>query len=293
MNGPERGMPRAYIRVLETVADMRAARVNFTGTVGFVPTMGYLHEGHLSLARRSRRENDRTIVSIFVNPTQFGPEEDFQGYPRDPDRDLSLLEREGVDIAFMPAAAEIYPAGFDTYVEPGVIAQRLEGAARPGHFRGVGTVVLKLFNMVHPDRAYFGQKDAQQVAVVKTMVRDLDLSVEIVPVPTVREADGLAMSSRNVYLSAAERRAALCLWRALQTASDLWVEGEKSAETLRGAMRFAIESEPLARIDYLSVADGETLEELEEARPGALASLAVWIGKTRLIDNISLAVSDQ
>jgi pantoate--beta-alanine ligase len=276
------------LRVLETVTAMREARRALSGSVGFVPTMGYLHDGHLALVRRSRQENDHSVVSIFVNPTQFGPSEDFARYPRDPQRDMALLEKEGVDLVFMPPVAEVYPPGFDTYVEPGSVARRLEGAARPGHFRGVATVVAKLFNIVQPHRAYFGQKDAQQVAVVRKMVRDLDLSLEVVAVPTVREADGLAMSSRNVYLSPTERTAALVLWRSLQRAQELWNGGETSAAAIRQAMGELIRGEPLARLDYISLADGETLEELEEARPGALVSLAVWIGKTRLIDNITL-----
>ncbi|MDP2936541.1 MAG: pantoate--beta-alanine ligase [Dehalococcoidia bacterium] len=269
---------------------MRAVRAGLAGTVGLVPTMGYLHQGHMALVRRSREENDHTIVSIFVNPTQFGPQEDFQRYPRDPERDLSLLKKEGVDFVFMPSVPEIYPAGFDTYVAPGSIAERLEGAARPGHFRGVATVVLKLFNIVQPTRAYFGQKDAQQVAVIKKMALDLALGLEITPVPTVREPDGLAMSSRNVYLNPSEHQAALCLWRSLRAARDLWAKGERRAETLRQSMRTILESEPLARIEYVSAAYGETLQELEEIQPAAQVSLAVWIGKTRLIDNIELRV---
>jgi len=274
--------------VLETIAAMREARAWMSGSVGFVPTMGYLHEGHITLARRSRLETDHTVVSIFVNPTQFGPQEDFQKYPRNPERDLAMLEAEGVEAVFMPGVSEIYPPDFDTYVEPGRIAQWLEGASRPGHFRGVATVVLKLFNIVQPDRAYFGQKDAQQVAVIKKMVRDLDLALEVVAVPTVREPDGLAMSSRNVYLGPAERQAALCLSRALQSARELRAGGEGRAEVLRQAMRSIIEAEPLADLDYVSVADGQTLEELDEVRPGALVSMAVRVGKTRLIDNLTL-----
>lgn len=275
-------------RVAETITAMREARAGMGGSVGFVPTMGYLHEGHLTLARRSRQENDHTVVSIFVNPTQFGPNEDFQRYPRDPERDLALLDAEGVDLVFMPGAGDMYPPGSETFVDPGAIAQRLEGASRPGHFRGVATVVLKLFNIVQPSTAYFGQKDAQQVAVIKKMVDDLDLGVKIVAVPTVREPDGLAMSSRNVYLSPEERQAALCLWRALNTARDLRARGEQRAETIREAMRSVIRTEPLARLDYVSVADGLTMEELDEVVPGALVSMAVWIGKTRLIDNLVL-----
>ncbi len=276
------------MQVLGTIAALREARARLGGSIGFVPTMGYLHEGHLSLTQRSRRNNDHTLVSIFVNPTQFGPQEDFERYPRDPERDLALLQDDGVDIVFMPTASDVYPSGFDTYVVPGSIAQRLEGASRPNHFRGVATVVLKLFNIVQPTRAYFGQKDAQQVAVIKKMVRDLDLSLEVVSVPTVREPDGLAKSSRNVYLSPTERQAALCLWRSLQAARELRAQGEEQAEKVRQALRAVIVAEPLAQLDYVSIADGETLEELTDLRLGALVSMAVRIGKTRLIDNVTL-----
>ncbi|MDP2663476.1 MAG: pantoate--beta-alanine ligase [Dehalococcoidia bacterium] len=276
------------MQVLDTIAALREARARLDGSLGFVPTMGYLHEGHLFLTQRSRRNNDHTWVSIFVNPTQFGPQEDFERYPRDPERDLALLQGDGVDIVFMPSAGEVYPSGFDTYVVPGSIAQRLEGASRPDHFRGVATVVLKLFSIVQPTRAYFGQKDAQQVAVVKKMVRDLDLNLEVVAVPTVREPDGLAKSSRNIYLGPGERQAALCLWRALQAARELRTQGEEQAENVQQAMRAIIVAEPLAQLDYVSIADGETLEELRELRPGTLVSIAVRIGKTRLIDNLTL-----
>lgn len=281
-------MSTASPSVVNTLAAMRQARAGMAGPVGFVPTMGYLHEGHMVLARRSIQDNHHTVVSIFVNPAQFGPQEDFQRYPRDPEHDLALLAAEGVGLVFMPSVSEIYPPGFETYVEPGEIARRLEGASRPGHFRGVATVVLKLFNIVQPARAYFGQKDAQQVAVIKKIVHDLDVGTEIIPVPTVREADGLAMSSRNVYLSPPERRAALCLWRALQTARDIASKGENRAEAVRQSMRAIIEAEPLARLDYVSVAGSQALQELEEVQPGALLSMAVWIGRTRLIDNITL-----
>ncbi|MBI2848686.1 MAG: pantoate--beta-alanine ligase [Chloroflexi bacterium] len=274
--------------VEETVEGMRKARRRVAGMVGFVPTMGYLHEGHLALVRRARQENDFSVASIFVNPTQFGPQEDFQRYPRDPERDLAMLSQEGVDLVFLPSVEEIYPAGFGTYVEVGRLGHILEGASRPDHFRGVATVVAKLFHIVQPTRAYFGQKDAQQVAVIERMVADLNMDVGIVRVPTVREADGLAMSSRNVYLSPPERQAALVLWRAMEEAKRLWESGRRNGDHIREAMRRIMKEEPLAIIDYVSVADAHTLEELEEAQSPALVSLAVWIGKTRLIDNMML-----
>ncbi len=254
--------------------------------LGFVPTMGYLHEGHLALVRRARAENDHVAVSIFVNPTQFGPREDFARYPRDTERDLTLLRAEGVDLVFMPEADEIYPPGFDTWVQVGGVTRRLEGKARPGHFRGVATVVCKLFNIVGPGRAYFGQKDAQQLRVITKMVRDLDMPVEIVPVPTVREPDGLALSSRNVYLSPDEREQALSLSRALATAQEMVAAGERRTGPIRAAMRRLIEAQPAATIDYISIADSATLEELSVIDRPALISLAVRIGATRLIDNV-------
>ncbi|MDP2719518.1 MAG: pantoate--beta-alanine ligase [Dehalococcoidia bacterium] len=276
------------MEIVKTIGDMKALRRQMRGQVGFVPTMGYLHEGHLVLVRNSRKGNDHTVASIFVNPTQFGPKEDFTAYPRDPERDFAMLEREEVDAVFIPGAGEMYPPGFDTWVEAGKITERLEGAVRPGHFRGVATVCTKLFNIVEPDRAYFGQKDAQQVTVIIKVVRDLDMNLEIVVVPTVREADGLAMSSRNVYLNPMERKAAVILWKALSTADKLWAGGESNADRIRGEMMTTIEKEPLAVIDYVSVADTETLEELEVINRAALVSLAVKFGRTRLIDNIVL-----
>jgi pantoate--beta-alanine ligase len=228
------------MKVVETVAELKELRDKLPGPLGFVPTMGYLHEGHLILVRQAKAENASVAVSIFVNPAQFGPKEDFKQYPRDHDRDLALLEREGTDLVFMPPVEEIYPPGFNSWVEVGRLAERLEGASRPGHFRGVATVVARLFDLVKPDRAYFGQKDAQQLIVIKKMVADLALNLEVVAVPTVREPDGLAMSSRNTYL----------------------------------------------KIDYISIADAETLEELDVVSPPALVSMAVKIGKTRLIDNM-------
>ncbi len=276
------------MKVVNSVAEMRAVRRGLTGSVGLVPTMGYLHEGHLALVRRARSENETVVVSIFVNPTQFGAGEDFQTYPRDPERDLALLQREEVDVVFMPPAEEMYPAHFSTWVDVQQITERLEGAFRPGHFRGVATVVAKLFNIVEPTRAYFGQKDAQQLIVIKRMVSDLNMNLELVAVPTVREPDGLAMSSRNTYLSPKERQAALVLWQALNLANQLWSEGERNAGKIRQKMKALIDSEPLAQIDYISVADAESLEELGEIDRPALVSLAVRVGKTRLIDNIVL-----
>lgn len=267
---------------------MRALRKQSQGTVGFVPTMGYLHEGHLELVRRARAENSVVVVSIFVNPTQFGPTEDFNRYPRDIPRDLGLLEQVGTDIVFIPSAEEMYPSGFNTWVVVEKVTERLEGKSRPGHFRGVATVVAKLFNIVEPTRAYFGQKDAQQVVVIKKMVSDLNMNLEIVVVPTVRESDGLAMSSRNVYLNPQERQAATVLFRALSLAESMWRKGERDAETIRQAMVSLIKEEPLAEIDYVSIAHPETLEELATIDGPALASLAVRIGKTRLIDNMVL-----
>ena len=276
------------MRVFSTLREFREYRASTNGSVGFVPTMGYLHDGHLELVRRARSENEVVAVSIFVNPTQFGPSEDFAQYPRDMDRDLALLEKGGADLIFAPEVEEMYPPGCATWVEVGQVTERLEGATRPGHFGGVATVVAKLFNMVQPDRSYFGQKDAQQVVVIKKMVADLNMNLEIVVVPTVRESDGLAMSSRNTYLNADERQAALVLWNSLKLARRLYGQGECSADCLREQMAALIQREPLAEIDYISVAESQTLEELETVTNSALVSLAVHIGKTRLIDNMVL-----
>jgi pantoate--beta-alanine ligase len=276
------------MKILKTVNEIKQLRPGLPQPLGFVPTMGYLHEGHLALVRRARAENSSVVVSIFVNPTQFGPGEDFEKYPRDPKRDLALLEKEGVDVVFMPSAGEIYPPNFSSWVEAGKIAERLEGVSRPGHFRGVATVVAKLFNIVQPDRAYFGQKDAQQLIVIRRMVADLNMSLEVVAVPTVREPDGLAMSSRNTYLNPEERKQALVLYQALTLAQELFSGGEKDAQAIRRQMTELIQKQPLAEIDYISIADAETLEELDEVKPPALVSLAVKIGKTRLIDNVVL-----
>ena len=276
------------MRVARTVAEVREARPAL-GRLGLVPTMGFLHEGHLSLVRRARAECEAVAASIFVNPTQFGPNEDLARYPRDEARDLALLEQESVSLVFAPDPAEVYPPGFGVSIEPGPVAARLEGEIRPGHFAGVATVVAKLFNIVQPAAAYFGQKDAQQAAVIRTLVRDLNIPVELVIAPTVREPDGLAMSSRISYLAPAERAAALVLFKALTAARTRFEAGERDAGTLRDAMRAVIAGEPLAKADYISVADPETLNELGRVgAKGALASLAVRIGTTRLIDNMAL-----
>jgi pantoate--beta-alanine ligase len=276
--------------VAATPAEMRAWRAARPAAgVGLVPTMGYLHEGHLSLVRASREANALTAVSIFVNPAQFGPGEDFERYPRDEERDLALLRDAGVDVVYMPSAADIYPPGYQTYVTVEAVSRGLEGERRPGHFRGVATVVLKLFNAVRPDRAYFGRKDAQQLRVIQAMVRDLDLPLDVVPCEIVREPDGLAMSSRNVYLSPEQRAAAPVLYRGLCAARAAWSGGKRDADTLRAAARAPIAREPLAGIDYVSLVDDETLHELTGTVAGpALLSLAVRFGATRLIDNVEL-----
>ncbi|MHB8627201.1 MAG: pantoate--beta-alanine ligase [Aggregatilineales bacterium] len=279
------------MRVIETIAEWRATCRTLTGSIGFVPTMGYLHDGHLALVRQAAQETDHVLASIFVNPTQFGPNEDFANYPRDPDRDLALLRNEGVELVFMPTPEIIYPPGFQTTVEVRDVSQGLEGAHRPGHFRGVATVVAKLFNLVQPDRAYFGQKDAQQVAVIRRMVDDLNFPLAIVVVPTVRDVDGLALSSRNVYLSPSERAATPVLYRALQAAKMCYETGERHAESLRQTMRNLLAEESLAQVEYVSASDAESLRELTDTEPierPVLLSLAVRFGKTRLIDNVIL-----
>ena len=276
------------MRVFRRIAEFRAARTALAGSLGLVPTMGYLHEGHLSLVRRARSENAAVAVSIFVNPAQFGPSEDFARYPRDLQADLALLRDAGVDLVFTPPAEEMYPPGFDRWVDPGALGTRLEGASRPGHFRGVCTVVLKLFNLFRPDRAYLGEKDGQQLLVLEAMARDLDTGVEVVRVPTVRADDGLALSSRNARLSHDERRAAAVLWRALSLARRQFDDGVRDAESVRRQMEECIAAEPLAKVDYVSIADAATLEELDCLDRPALVSLAAWVGATRLIDNIRL-----
>jgi pantoate--beta-alanine ligase len=249
--------------------------------------MGYLHEGHLSLIRRAREECDHVFVSIFVNPTQFGPKEDLAKYPRDLERDFRLIEAY-TDVVWNPTAEIMYPTGYQTWVEVEAMTRPLEGAMRPGHFRGVTTVVAKLFNAVQPHKAYFGQKDAQQVAVIRQMVRDLNFPLEIVVCPTMREPDGLAMSSRNVYLDPEQRKAATVLFRSLSAAKGLYEAGERNAQVIRKKMKEVLASEPLAEPQYVSCADYDTLEELDEIKGKTLLSMAVFIGKTRLIDNFVL-----
>ncbi len=273
--------------IVTAVEQVRALRWDDPSlTWGLVPTMGALHEGHLSLVRLARAQNNRVGVSIFVNPIQFNNPDDLAAYPRTLEADAALLEKEGVDLLWAPTVEEMYPPGFQTYVSVEEIAQPLEGAARPGHFRGVATVVAKLFNVFQPTRAYFGQKDAQQVAVIRQMARDLAFNLEIVVGPTVREPDGLAMSSRNVRLNPQQRIAARVLFGALFGASEAWQHGERDADALRDLMTRFVEAEPLARIDYVSVADPATLQELHGPADRALLSMAVFIGETRLIDNM-------
>lgn len=275
------------MRTVTTLPDLRSARLSLEGTVGLVPTMGYLHEGHLSLIRRAREECDHVAVSIFVNPTQFGPQEDLAKYPRDLERDSRLIEPY-TDLLWTPTPEIMYPPGYQTWVEVEQMTQPLEGAVRPGHFRGVTTVVAKLFNAVQPHRAYFGQKDAQQAAVIRQMVRDLNFPLEVVISPIVRESDGLAMSSRNVYLDPEQRKAATVLYRALSTAKEAYENGERDADQLRRAMKDVLASEPLAQVQYVSCADYDSLEELETVTRKTLLSMAVFVGKTRLIDNFVL-----
>jgi pantoate--beta-alanine ligase len=276
------------MHVVKTVSEVRRIRTGRTGSWGLVPTMGFLHAGHISLVERAGIENDSVGVSIFVNPTQFGPTEDLAAYPRDLDRDLGLLEQAGADLVWVPDVSEVYPPTYQTYVVVERVTEPLEGAARPTHFRGVTTVVAKLFNVFQPDRAYFGQKDAQQAVVIRKMARDLNFPIEMVVCPTVREPDGLAMSSRNTYLTPEQRAAAPVLYRALSAARADWEHGERDGERLRIAMRGVLDAEPLARTEYVSAADPLTLEELGEARRGVLLSMAVRIGKARLIDNFLL-----
>lgn len=270
-----------------SLSDLRPARLAFTGTVGLVPTMGFLHEGHLSLIRHAREECDHVVVSIFVNPTQFGPKEDLSRYPRDLDRDMKLIEPY-TDLLWTPTAEVMYPQGYQTWVEVDAMTHPLEGAMRPGHFKGVTTIVAKLFNAVQPHKAYFGQKDAQQAAVIRQMVRDLNFPLEIIICPTTREPDGLAMSSRNVYLDPEQRKAATILYRSLSAAKELYDTGERDAEKIRAKMKEVLASEPLAEPQYVSCADYNTLEELTEIKGKALLSMAVYFGKTRLIDNFVL-----
>ena len=276
------------MRVVTEGREARRLRRELRGSVGLVPTMGALHDGHLSLVRAARAGNDAVAASIFVNPAQFGPGEDLAKYPRNLAGDLARLEAEGVDLVFAPEAASVYPPGFQTWVVPGPLAEPLEGARRPGHFRGVLTVVSKLFHVIEPDRAYFGQKDAQQAILIRRMAADLDFSVGIVVCPIVRERDGLALSSRNDYLTPEERHAAPVLFRSLRAVSAAWGAGERGGERLRETARAVLATEPLAAPDYVSAADPETLAEIGTATGPALVSMAVRFGSTRLLDNILL-----
>ena len=274
------------MKLINSIQDMKSLRRNIQGTLGFVPTMGYLHEGHTSLVQQSVKDNDATAVSIYVNPTQFGPNEDFQSYPRDLNRDLKLLEQEYTDFVFFPPNDEMYPGNYCTWVDVEKITERLEGEIRPGHFRGVATIVTKLFNIVQPDKAYFGQKDAQQALVIQRMVKDLNMNLEVIIMPTLREKDGLAMSSRNTYLNPEERKAATILFKALSLSKQLKEKGENGTAAIRKQMESLINSEPLAKIEYISIADTQTLTELSTLARQSLVSMAVRIGKTRLIDNM-------
>ncbi|MBN1858222.1 pantoate--beta-alanine ligase [Candidatus Bipolaricaulota bacterium] len=273
------------MNVARSIEEARRLRRTMPESVGLVPTMGFLHEGHLALVRRAAAENRSTVVSLFVNPTQFGPAEDYTTYPRDLERDLSLLDAEGVDLVFAPTAEGLYPPGYDSWIDVGELGTRLEGAARPGHFRGVATVVTKLFHIVRPHRAYFGEKDAQQLAVIRKLTDDLDFDIEIVGCPIVRDPDGVAMSSRNTYLSARQRDSATALSRSLTLASDMWRGGERNAAVIRHAMESLLLAEPDTAIDYISIANPDTLLEIPWLDGPALISLAVRVGKTRLIDN--------
>jgi pantoate--beta-alanine ligase len=271
--------------VVRTRQALRDALRAVPRPVGLVTTMGWLHDGHRALMQEARARNATSVATIFVNPRQFNVASDYTKYPRDEARDIVICEEEGIDLVFAPDASEVYPPGFDTTVRVGAVAQPLEGAARPGHFDGVATVVAVLFDLVGAERAYFGQKDAQQVMVIRQMARDLAIGTEVITCPTVREPDGLALSSRNVHLTPEERRAAPVLWRALLAARTRWEAGEDSADVLRDTMRAVLEEEPLADVEYVSVADGTTLAELSRVEGSALLSLAVRFGPTRLIDN--------
>ncbi|MFP6568622.1 MAG: pantoate--beta-alanine ligase [Dehalococcoidia bacterium] len=276
------------MQLIETVSEFRVAERSAARPLGLVPTMGYLHDGHMSLARRARADNATVSASIFVNPTQFAPNEDLAAYPRDMDGDLAKLEEAGVDLVFAPAPQEVYPAGFDTRVDVGEIAAKLEGASRPDHFRGVATVVCKLLTIVRPDKVYFGQKDAQQCLVIKRLNADLNLGAEVVVIPTIRDSDGLALSSRNAYLRDGDRESALTLSRSLNLAREMHQSEILNAKKISTQMRNLIESEPRTSVDYISISDAETLDELDIIDRPALVSLAVRIGDVRLIDNTLL-----
>jgi pantoate--beta-alanine ligase len=284
------------MKTVTTVSGMKALQAGWRAearTIGFVPTMGFLHEGHLSLVRECRKSADATVVSIFVNPLQFGPREDLRRYPRDPERDGSLLEKEGVDLLFLPDDREMYPPGYRTSVEVAELQDKLCGRSRPGHFKGVATVVLKLFQIVRPDIAFFGQKDAQQALILQRMGKDLNLDVEIRVMPIVREPDGLAMSSRNTYLNAEERRAATILFRSLEQARRMYENGERAAGRIRDQLLRTIASEHLAKVDYAEIVDPGSLDPVERIEGQTLVALAVYIGRTRLIDNIMLGPAQE
>ncbi len=281
------------MRIVKKIKEMKNISENYIKhgkTIGFVPTMGYLHEGHISLIRKAREENDILVISIFVNPIQFGPMEDLSSYPRDTNRDLKISEENKVDYVFSPSVEEMYPDPYHTYVEVERLTEHLCGSKRPGHFRGVATVVLKLFNIVKPTKAYFGQKDAQQFRVLQSMVKDLNLDVEMIELPIVRESDGLAMSSRNIYLTSEERKEAVCLYKALQLASELIKKGERNPRNVIAKMEELIARYPHARIDYIEIVDEQELQPIEKLQGRFIVALAVYIGKARLIDNVILSI---
>jgi len=276
------------MKIVDSISKYRGLLESIPRPTGLVPTMGYLHEGHRSIVREARLANASVIATIFVNPRQFSPAEDFEEYPRDPEADIELLDSEGVDFVFMPSVEDMYPDGFDTTINVGSVAARLEGKYRPSHFHGVATVVCKLFCICRPDRAYFGQKDIQQCAVVDRLNTDLNLGVKVVVVPTVRDDDGLAISSRNVYLSSDERDAALFISRSLFHVLEMWRSGEERSNMLKSYTRTVLELSSLLSIDYVSIADPQSIEEVERATTGSVVAIAARIGKTRLIDNITL-----
>jgi pantoate--beta-alanine ligase len=276
------------VQIARTISEMKALRSKCSGTVGFVPTMGYLHDGHVELVRHAKKENPFAVVSIFVNPTQFAPNEDFKAYPRDIDRDLAMLETVKTDIVFIPSPEDMYREGYNSWVDLEGITSTLEGRSRPKHFRGVTTVCNKLFNIVEADSAYFGQKDAQQALVIQKMVADLNMNLKIIVIPTVREKDGLAMSSRNTYLTPEERHSAPVLYKSLQLASAMYEKGERDASKIKESMTQLISTVPAARIDYISISDYTTLQDVDTIKDKVVVSMAVILGKPRLIDNIVL-----
>lgn len=280
------------MKIVKTISEVREARKQLPGVLGLVPTMGFLHDGHLSLVKRARVECNSVAVSIYVNPTQFGPNEDFAAYPRDLDHDLSLLHKAGVDLVWVPGEEDIYPEGYQTYITVEEVTKVLEGAMRPTHFRGVTTIVAKLFNALQPDKAYFGQKDAQQVAVITQMVRDLNFNQDLVVCPIVRESDGLALSSRNKYLDADQRKAAVVLSRSLRTARKIYQSGERTTKEIRRVMDKEFAQEQSVKVQYISMAEPQTLKELNQITDKALVSMAAYLGKTRLIDNTILGMPD-